>query len=108
MKIIKLLLKIIYFFPPVAVSVLFVLMQGKGVEFIHIILFALLWMGSLLLAFNKIIGAVVGASPMVYLLIYELLNPSWLDFTIYLIMGIGYYFACGALVYFIKKKEVMK
>ena len=100
-------MKIIYFLPPVAVSVLFVLMQVKGVEFIHIILYGLLWIGSLLLTFNKIIGAVVGSLPMAYLLVYELLNPSWLDPTIYLIMSIGYYFACGALVYFIKKKEVI-
>lgn len=108
MKIVKQLLKIIYFLPPIAVTILFVLLQAQGLKLIHIILFILLWIGSLLLAFNKIIGAVVGAFPMVYLLIYELLNPSWLNPIIYLMLVIGYYLACGILVYWLKKKEVIK
>ena len=103
MKTMQLCLKILYFLPPIFVSALLLLLDHSGLTLGLAIAFASMWIGSGLLAFGYAIGGVVGILPSIYLLILEMITPSWLSPVPFILTYMVYYLVCGAVVLYLKK-----
>ncbi len=104
MKILRYGFKALCVLPPIILLVFLFLVQAMGISFEHILAISLMFTGSMLLIYNRWIGGVVGALPMIYFLVLEMSSPSWIDPTPYLIAFIVYYLICGAIVFKFSKK----
>ncbi len=99
MKIMKMLLKSTLFIPAIIGTFMIVFLFAPRIPFLLLITLILLWLGSGLLAFNKVCGGVVGLmSPIIFLITTQgqhmHVNP-----TPYSIMYMIFYVICGFLVF---------
>lgn len=99
MNIIKLLLKAILFVPAIIGTFLIVVLYAPRIPLLLLITLLLLWVGSGLLAFNKVIGGVVGTMSPILLLIIMGGQHMHVNPTPYSIIYMIFYAICGFIVF---------
>lgn len=105
MCIIMKLLKIILFMPAIIGTYIITVLYGPTIPISLIFTFVFLWIGSELLAFNKVIGSVIGIMSPVLLLIIMHGEYMHVDHIPYSILYIVFYIVCGFIIYRNNKKR---